>query len=57
VDDFLDTIRDTFLGVRATPLTPGEVRSIRFTRTRLRPGYVEEDVDTFLQQAGARLAT
>jgi DivIVA domain-containing protein len=56
VDDFLDTIRDTFLGVREAPLTPGEVRSVQFTRTRLRPGYVEEDVDTFLEQAGARLA-
>jgi DivIVA domain-containing protein len=28
-----------------------------FSTTRLRPGYVEEDVDAFLQQAGARLAT
>lgn len=56
VDDFLDTIRDTFLGRRETPLTPDEVRGIRFARTRLRPGYVEEDVDTFLKQAGARLA-
>lgn len=57
VDVFLDTIRDAFLGVRATALTLDEVRNIRFAQTRLRPGYDEEDVDIFLDYVRARRAT
>jgi DivIVA domain-containing protein len=56
VDVLLDTIRDTFLGVREVPLTPDEIAGIRFTKTRLRPGYVEADVDNFLEQVRVRLA-
>jgi DivIVA domain-containing protein len=57
VDVVLDAIRDAFLGVRAEPLTPGEIRSFRFSRTRLRPGYDEAEVDTFLHEVETRLAT
>jgi DivIVA domain-containing protein len=57
VDVVLDAIRDAFLGVRAKPLTPGELRSFQFSRTRLRPGYDEAEVDTFLYEVEARLAT
>jgi DivIVA domain-containing protein len=37
-------------------LTAAEIAGIRFTRTRVRPGYVEEDVDNFLEQVKVRLA-
>jgi DivIVA domain-containing protein len=57
VDVFLDTVRDAFLGVRATALTSDEVRNIRFATTRFRVGYDEEDVDTFLDHVQARLPT
>ena len=57
VDVVLDGIRDAFLGVRAKPLTPGEIRSFRFSRTRLRPGYNEAEVDAFLHEVETRLAT
>jgi DivIVA domain-containing protein len=57
VDVFLDTVRDAFLGVRATALTSDEVKNIRFATTRFRVGYDEEDVDTFLDHVQARLAT
>lgn len=57
VDVVLDAIRDAFLGVRAEPLTPGEIRSFQFSRTRLRPGYDEAEVDTFLHEVETRLAT
>jgi DivIVA domain-containing protein len=57
VDVVLDAIRDAFLGVRVTPLTPGEIRSFRFSRTRLRPGYEEADVDAFLREVETKLAT
>jgi DivIVA domain-containing protein len=56
VDVFLHTIRDAFLGVRATALTSDEIRNIRFATVRLRPGYDEEDVDIFLDYVQARLA-
>jgi DivIVA domain-containing protein len=57
VDDFLDTIRDAFLGVSASALTSNDVKRIRFATTRLKPGYDEEDVDEFLDYVEARLAT
>jgi DivIVA domain-containing protein len=57
VDVVLDAIRDAFLGVRVTPLTPGEIRSFRFSRTRLRPGYEEAEVDAFLREVETKLAT
>ncbi|GAB3206777.1 DivIVA domain-containing protein [Marinactinospora thermotolerans] len=38
------------------PLTPEEVRDRRFPRTRLRPGYVPEDVGSLLERAAATLA-
>jgi DivIVA domain-containing protein len=57
VDAFLESISDTFLGVREPPLTASEVRDKQFTTTRLRPGYDEEEVDAFLDEAEWRLAT
>jgi DivIVA domain-containing protein len=56
VDVFLDTIRDAFLGVKATALTSDEVRTVTFATTRLRPGYDEEDVDNFLDYVQERLS-
>jgi DivIVA domain-containing protein len=55
VDAFVDAIRDTFLGVKAPPLTSDEVRNKQFTTTRLREGYDEEEVDAFLEEVEARL--
>jgi DivIVA domain-containing protein len=55
VDAFLGAIRDTFAGVRKPPVTADEVRNEQFMTTRLRPGYDEEEVDAFLDQAEARL--
>jgi DivIVA domain-containing protein len=57
VNAFLDAIRDSFLGVRESSLTPDEIRDKRFSTTRLRPGYDEEEVDAFLDEAELRLAT
>ncbi|GAA3728416.1 DivIVA domain-containing protein [Spinactinospora alkalitolerans] len=37
-------------------LTPEDIRAKRFSTTRLRPGYVPEDVDTLLERAEAALA-
>jgi DivIVA domain-containing protein len=37
------------------PLTPSDVRSKQFSTTRLRPGYVEEEVDAFLDEVEAEL--
>jgi len=56
VDAFLRTIRDTFLGLREPSLTPDEIRKKQFSTTRLRPGYDEEEVDAFLDEAESRLA-
>lgn len=36
-------------------LTPEQIRNKRFSTTRLRPGYVMEDVDAFLEEAAAAL--
>jgi len=56
VDAFLGAIRDTFLGIGGPSLTPDEIRAKRFSTTRLRPGYDEEEVDAFLDEAELRLA-
>ncbi|MGH3098524.1 MAG: DivIVA domain-containing protein [Streptosporangiales bacterium] len=37
------------------PLTPAEVRNKQFNTTRLRPGYDEEEVDSFLDEVEAEL--
>src|SRR5215510_5897969 len=37
------------------PLTPADVRNKRFSTTRLRPGYDEEEVDAFLDEVEAEL--
>ena len=37
------------------PLTPNEVRNKQFTKTRLHPGYDEEEVDAFLDELEAGL--
>jgi DivIVA domain-containing protein len=55
VDAFLEAVRDTFLGVRESPLTSDEVHNKQFSTTRLREGYDEEEVDAFLEEAEARL--
>ena len=52
----LEAISDTFRGVRDPPLTPSEVRDKEFrTTTRWRPGYDQEEVDAFLDEAERRL--
>jgi DivIVA domain-containing protein len=51
VDDFVEAVRDTFLGVRQPPLTASEVRDKIFPTTRPRPGYDQEEVDAFLGEA------
>jgi DivIVA domain-containing protein len=57
VDAFLDAVRDTFLGVRRSPLMWRAPPGTQFTTTRrLRPGYDPEEVDAFLDQAETRLA-
>ena len=56
VDAFAIAIRDTFLGTREPSLTPDEIRNKQFSTTRLRPGYDEEEVDAFLDEAESRLA-
>ena len=57
VDAFRDAIRDTFLGVRRSPLTWRAPPGKQFTTTRrLRPGYDPEQVDAFLDKAEPRLA-
>lgn len=37
------------------PLTPADVHNKEFTVTRLRPGYDEEEVDTFLEEVESEL--
>ncbi len=37
------------------PLTPADVRNKQFSTTRLRPGYDDEEVDTFLDEVEAEL--
>src|SRR5690606_16589302 len=37
------------------PLTPADVRNKQFNTTRLRPGYDEEEVDSFLDEVEAEL--
>jgi len=39
----------------AAIITPEEVRNRQFSTTRLRPGYDEQEVDAFLDEAGAEL--
>ena len=57
VDAFREAIRDTFLGVRRSPLTWRAPPGKQFTTTRrLRPGYDPEEVDAFLDKAEPRLA-
>ena len=57
VDAFLNAIRDTFLGVRRSPLTWRAPPGKQFTTTRgRRPGYDVEQVDAFLDKAEPRLA-
>lgn len=50
VDDFLDAVRDTFLGRRNPPVTAHDVKKVQFSTTRLRPGYNEDEVDAFLDE-------
>ncbi len=52
----LTEIRDSFLGVRRPSLTSDEIRGKWFSTTRLRPGYDEEEVDAFLDEAELRLS-
>jgi DivIVA domain-containing protein len=50
VDAFREAVRDTFLGVRRSPLTWRAPPGKQFTTTRrLRPGYDPEQVDAFLR--------
>ena len=37
------------------PLMPADVRNKQFATTRLRPGYDEEEVDTFLDEVETEL--
>src|ERR1700747_3918967 len=37
------------------PLTPEKLRNKQFSTTRLRPGYDEEEVDSFLDEVEAEL--
>ena len=55
VDAFLEAVRDTFVGIREPPLTAGEIRTKMFMVTLLRPGYVQQEVDAFLQEVEAKL--
>ena len=64
VDDFLDEVRDTFLGVRVPPLTPTDVRDVQFANTKPKKGslefeigYDENEVDTFLDEVELKLST
>jgi DivIVA domain-containing protein len=36
-------------------LTASQVRGVRFSSTRFRPGYVEEEVDAFLDEIADEL--
>ena len=56
VDDFLDDIRDTFLGRHKPPLRSADVREKRFTVSRLRVGYDRGEVESFLEQAARKLS-
>jgi DivIVA domain-containing protein len=47
VDDFLDGVRETFLGLRELPLTAEDVRNIQFETTK----YTEAEFAEILQQA------
>jgi DivIVA domain-containing protein len=47
VDDFLDGVRETFLGLREPPLTAEDVRNIQFKTTE----YTEAEFAEMLQQA------
>src|SRR4029077_3331152 len=38
------------------PLTPEDVQNKRFTTTRFRPGYDEDEVDSFLDEVEAELS-
>ena len=55
VDDFLDAVRDTFLGRRKPPVTAYDVRKVQFSTTRMRPGYDQMEVDAFLDRIELRI--
>jgi DivIVA domain-containing protein len=56
VDAFREKIRDTFLGVRHSPVRADKVRGKQFPSTNDDPRYDKTQVDAFLDAAGIRLA-
>ena len=54
VDAFREEIRDTFLGVRQSPVVSGHVRGKQFSTHRA--GYGTQQVDAFIEKAAWRLA-
>jgi DivIVA domain-containing protein len=57
VDTFKEAIRDTFLGVRKSPVRSDKVRGRRFSSSDgTHPGYDKKQVAAFLDAAGIRLA-
>jgi DivIVA domain-containing protein len=54
VDKFLDKLAAD-LGEFGR-LDPAEVRDVKFSTTRLRPGYCEQEVDDFLDEVTAQAA-
>ncbi len=48
VDAFLDRIVATLRGTTSDPVTAEEVRTVKFPTVLVRPGYLIQDVDTFL---------
>jgi DivIVA domain-containing protein len=56
VDAFREKIRDTFLGVRHSPVRADKVRGKQFPSTNEGPSYNKTQVDAFLDAAGIRLA-
>jgi DivIVA domain-containing protein len=55
-DAFREKIRDTFLGVRHSPVRADKVRGKQFSSTNEGPSYDKAQVDAFLDAAGIRLA-
>jgi DivIVA domain-containing protein len=56
VDNYLDAIHDTFIGVRQPSLRADDVRGKQFPSKNDEPGYDKTQVDAFLDAAGIRLA-
>jgi DivIVA domain-containing protein len=56
VDAFREKIRDTFLGVRHSPVRADKVRGKQFPSTNEGPSYDKTQVDAFLDAARIRLA-